>query len=79
MADVDGISLAHAISAIDEKMHRIQDQLQELDPDDDDDAYSNLQLDYLGYMKAAHALRDAYEAEFKLCSNLTPYSKLLRE
>jgi hypothetical protein len=36
-------------------------------------------MDYLGYMKAAHALQRAYEEEFKLCTNLPPFSQLVRE
>lgn len=77
MAEVDGITLAKAIRAVDDKMHRIEAQLKELDPDDDE--YYVLDMDYLGYMKASHALRDAYEEEIKSATNLLPYNKLVRE
>lgn len=77
MSDVDGITLAKAIRAIDEKMHQLDAQLKELDPDSDE--YYGVDMDYLGYMKAAHALRDAYEEELKSSSNLLPYAELVRE
>jgi hypothetical protein len=73
MLAVSGINLAKAIRAIDDKMW----QLQDADPDEDE--YDLLDSEYLGYMKAAHELRDAYAQACETTSNLVPYAELVRE
>lgn len=77
MPDVSGITLAKAIRAVDDKMWQLQEQLKGIDPDEDE--YDLLDSEYLGYMKAAHALRDAYEEALASTNNLLPYAKLVRE
>ena len=77
MPDVNGVTLAKAIRAVDDKMWQLQEQLKGIDPDEDE--YDLLDMEYLGYMKAAHALRDAYEEALESTSNLLPYAKLVRE
>ncbi len=77
MPDVSGITLAKAIRAIDDKMWQLQQQLKDADPDEDE--YDLLDSEYLGYMKAAHALRDAYAQACETTSNLLPYAELVRE
>lgn len=77
MPDVNGFTLAKAIRAIDEKMWQLQEQLKGIDPDEDE--YELLDMEYLGYMKAAHALRDAYSEALESGTNLLPYAQLVRE
>jgi hypothetical protein len=77
MPDVNGITLAKAIRAIDDKMWQLQEQMKGIDPDEDE--YDQLDMEYLGYMKAAHALRDAYEEACETTTNLLSYGNLVRE
>ena len=77
MPDVNGITLAMAIRAIDDKMWQLREQMQGIGPDGEE--YERLDMEYLGYMKAAHALRSAYEEACETTANLLPYANLVRE
>lgn len=77
MPDINGVTLAKAIRAIDDKMWQLQEQMKGIDPDEEE--YDLLDMEYLGYMKAAHALRDAYEEMRETTTNLLPYADLVRE
>ncbi len=76
MADVNEIALMVAIEAVDEKMHRLEEEMKGFDPDDE--AFMDLQLEYLDCMKAAHSLRSSYEAALVPGDNLPPYEKLVQ-
>ncbi len=94
MPDVNGITLAMAIRAIDDKMWQLREQMQGIGPGGEEyerldmeylgymkggEEYERLDMEYLGYMKAAHALRSAYEEACETTANLLPYANLVRE
>ncbi|WP_338845439.1 hypothetical protein V8J88_17110 [Massilia sp. W12] len=77
MANVNGITLAQAIRAVDQIMLMLEEKMRDCDPDSD--AYEEMDMDYLAYMKAAHSLRNAYEEEYAASSNLVAYERLLAQ
>ncbi len=77
MAEVNEIALIMAIQAVDEKMCALEAQMEEADLEDSE--LPDLQLEYLDYMKAAHALRAAYEGALVPGDSLPPYAELVRD
>ncbi len=74
MPQINGMTLMMAIQAVDAKIAEIEDQL---DNDDSPEA-DELEPLLLSYMKAASALKTAYDEALESTSNLPPYSDLVR-
>lgn len=75
MANVEGRVLLMAVQAVQAQIRALSQQIDEAGEDDDVTDAEDL---LMGYMKAAEALRQAYEIEELSSSNLPPYDMLVR-
>ncbi|MBP1475628.1 hypothetical protein J7I44_15060 [Frateuria sp. MAH-13] len=75
MANVEGRVLLMAVQAVQAQIRVLGKQI---DAAGDDDDVTDAEDLLMGYMKAAEALRQAYEAEERVSSNLPPYDMLVR-
>lgn len=76
MAQVDGQTLLMAVQAV---QIQIRSLSKEVDQASEEDALTEQEDLLAGYMRAADALRVAYEAEELIGSNLPPYDLLISE
>lgn len=76
MANVDGQTLLMAVQAVQVQIRSLTVQIDQTDEDVD---VSDLEDMLLSYTQAAEALRQAYEAEELISSNLPPYDTLAPE
>lgn len=74
MAQVDGQTLLMAVQAVQTQIRLLSEELDRAGEDDDLTDQEDL---LAGYMRAADALRVAYEAEELVSSNLPPYDLLI--
>jgi hypothetical protein len=74
MAQVDGQTLLMAVQAVQTQIRLLSEELDRAGEDDDLTDQEDL---LAGYMRAADALRVAYEAEELVSSNLPPYGLLI--
>jgi hypothetical protein len=76
MPEVRGPTLMVAIQAVDDKVQALVARLDAADPDVED--VTDLEDELLSCEKAATELKVAYEAAFKMASNLPAYDKLVK-
>lgn len=75
MAQVDGQALLMAVQAVQAQIRLLSEEMDQAAEDDDLTDHEDL---LAGYMRAADALRVAYEAEKLVSSNLPPYDSLVK-
>ena len=75
MAQVDGQALLMAVQAVQAQIRLLSEEMDQAAEDDDLTDQEDL---LAGYMRAADALRVAYEAEKLVSSNLPPYDSLVK-
>jgi len=75
MAQVDGQALLMAVQAVQAQIRLLSEEMDQSAEDDDLTDQEDL---LAGYMRAADALRVAYEAEKLVSSNLPPYDSLVK-
>jgi len=73
MPEVNGITLAIAVQAVDAKIQALSQEIESASEDEVTDLADLL----LSYTKAADNLRDAYLVALKQSSNLPPYGELV--
>ncbi|AND67841.1 hypothetical protein ATSB10_03870 [Dyella thiooxydans] len=74
MAQVDGQTLLMAMQAVQMQIRLLSEEVDQTSEDDDLTEQEDL---LAGYMRAADALRVAYETEELVGSNLPPYELLI--
>lgn len=75
MAQVDGQALLMAVQAVQAQIRLLSEEMDQAAEDDDLTDQEDL---LAGYMRAADALRVAYEVEKLVSSNLPPYDSLVK-
>ena len=75
MAQIDGQTLLMAVQAVQAQIRLLSEEMDQAGDDDDLTDQEDL---LAGYMKAADALRVAYETEELVSSNLPPYDLLVK-
>ncbi|MCX7108562.1 MAG: hypothetical protein NTX45_00240 [Proteobacteria bacterium] len=73
MPEVNGITLAIAVQAVDAKIQSLSQEIESASEDEVTDIADLL----LSYTKAADDLRDAYLVALRQSSNLPPYDELV--
>lgn len=77
MPTISGNDLVMVIQAVDHMIAKLEEELAEASPNDEDVA--DLQELHFSYEKTSWALEEAYIEALKVQSNLPPYEKLVRK